>query len=142
MTPIPKVPKVLDALIPLVFLIVLLVLTIKIFGTDGLSGSNQIVLILSATVAGSIAVFRLGYTWDALQEGVVKSISSAMSSILILFLIGALAGTWLLSGIVPAMIYYGLQVLSPALFLFAACFISAIVSTATGSSWTTPIPPI
>ena len=137
MTPIPKVPKVLDALIPLVFLIVLLVLTIKIFGTDGLSGSNQIVLILSATVAGSIAVFRLGYTWDALQEGVVKSISSAMSSILILFLIGALAGTWLLSGIVPAMIYYGLQVLSPALFLFAACFISAIVSTATGSSWTT-----
>ena len=137
MTPIPKVPKVLDALIPLVFLIVLLILTIKLFGTDGLSGSNQIVLILSATVAGSIAVFRLGYTWDALQEGVVKSISSAMSSILILFLIGALAGTWLLSGIVPAMIYYGLQVLSPALFLFAACFISAIVSTATGSSWTT-----
>jgi NhaC family Na+:H+ antiporter len=137
MTPIPKVPKVLDALIPLAFLIVLLVLTIKIFGTDGLSGSNQIVLILSATVAGSIAVFRLGYTWDALQEGVVKSISSAMSSILILFLIGALAGTWLLSGIVPAMIYYGLQVLSPTLFLFAACIISAIVSTATGSSWTT-----
>ncbi len=137
MTSIPKVPKVLDALIPLVFLIVLLILTIKLFGTDGLSGSNQIVLILSATVAGSIAVFRLGYTWEALQEGVVKSISSAMSSILILFLIGALAGTWLLSGIVPAMIYYGLQVLSPALFLFAACFISAIVSTATGSSWTT-----
>ena len=137
MNKIPKVPKVLEALIPLVFLITLLVLTIKIFGTDGLSGSNQIVLILSATVAGSIAVFRLGYTWDALQEGVVRSISSAMSSILILFLIGALAGTWLLSGIVPAMIYYGLQVLSPTLFLFAACFISAIVSTATGSSWTT-----
>lgn len=137
MNKIPKVPKVLEALIPLVFLIILLVLTIKIFGTDGLSGSNQIVLILSATVAGSIAVFRLGHTWDALQEGVVKSISSAMSSILILFLIGALAGTWLLSGIVPAMIYYGLQVLSPTLFLFAACIISAIVSTATGSSWTT-----
>ena len=137
MNKIPKVPKVLEALVPLVFLIILLVLTIKIFGTDGLSGSNQIVLILSATVAGSIAVFRLGYTWDALQEGVVRSISSAMSSILILFLIGALAGTWLLSGIVPAMIYYGLQVLSPTLFLFAACFISAIVSVATGSSWTT-----
>ncbi len=137
MNKIPKVPKVLEALIPLVFLIILLVLTIEIFGTDGISGSNQIVLILSATVAGSIAVFRLGYTWDALQDGVVKSISSAMSSILILFLIGALAGTWLLSGIVPAMIYYGLQVISPTLFLFAACFISAIVSTATGSSWTT-----
>lgn len=137
MNKLPKVPKVLDALIPLVFLIILLVLTIKIFGTDGLSGSNQIVLILSATVAGAIAVFRLGYTWDALQEGVVRSISSAMGSILILFLIGALAGTWLLSGIVPAMIYYGLQVLSPTFFLLAACLISAIVSVATGSSWTT-----
>lgn len=133
----PKAPKVYDALIPLVFLIVLLIINIRIFGTDGLSGSSQIVLILSATVAASIAVFRLGYSWDTLQEGIVKSISSAMSSILILFLIGALAGTWLLSGIVPAMIYYGLMVLSPVIFLFAACFISAIVSTATGSSWTT-----
>lgn len=137
MTSIPKVPKVLDALIPLLFLIVLLIISIQVFGTDGLSGSSQIVLILSATVAGLIAVFRLGFTWETLQEGVVKSISSAMSSILILFLIGALAGTWLLSGIVPAMIYYGLLVLSPTIFLFAACLISGIVSTATGSSWTT-----
>lgn len=133
----PKAPKVYDALIPLVFLIVLLIVNIRIFGTDGLSGSNQIVLILSATVAGLVAVFKLGYSWETLQEGVVRSISSAMSSILILFLIGALAGTWLLSGIVPAMIYYGLMVLSPVIFLFAACFISAIVSVATGSSWTT-----
>ncbi|MBM3425795.1 MAG: Na+/H+ antiporter NhaC [Bacteroidetes bacterium] len=137
MTSTPKVPKVLDALIPLLFLIVLLIISIQVFGTDGLSGSSQIVLILSATVAGLIAVFRLGFNWEALQEGVVKSISSAMSSILILFLIGALAGTWLLSGIVPAMIYYGLLVLSPTIFLFAACLISGIVSTATGSSWTT-----
>lgn len=137
MTGIPKTPKVLDALIPLGFLIALLILSIQVFGTDGLSGSSQIVLILSATVAGSIAVFRLGFSWDTLQEGIVKSISSAMSSILILFLIGALAGTWLLSGIVPAMIYYGLLVLSPTIFLFAACIISGIVSVATGSSWTT-----
>ena len=137
MTGIPRAPKVLDALIPLSFLIILLVFNIRIFGTDGLSGSNQIVLILSAAVAAMVAIFRLGYTWETLQDGIVKSISSAMSSILILFLIGALAGTWLISGIVPAMIYYGLQVLSPVIFLFAACFISAIVSVATGSSWTT-----
>ena len=137
MTGIPRAPKVLDALIPLTFLIVLLVFNIRIFGTDGLSGSNQIVLVLSAAVAALVAVFRLGYTWETLQDGIVKSISSAMSSILILFLIGALAGTWLISGIVPAMIYYGLQVLSPVIFLFAACFISAVVSVATGSSWTT-----
>ncbi len=132
-----RTPKVTDALIPLVFLIVLLVLNIQVFGTDGLSGSNQIVLILSSMVAALIAIFRLGYKWETLQEGILKSISAAMSSILILFLIGALAGTWLLSGIVPAMIYYGLQILNPTVFLVAACVVSAIVSIATGSSWTT-----
>lgn len=130
-------PKVFDALIPLVFLIVLLVINIQVFGTDGLSGSSQIVLILSALVASLVAIFRLGFTWETLQEGVVKSISAAMPSILILFLIGALAGTWLLSGIVPAMIYYGLQILSPEIFLVAACVVCAVVSVATGSSWTT-----
>jgi NhaC family Na+:H+ antiporter len=132
-----KAPSILDALIPILFLIALLIVNIRIFGNDSLEGSNQIVLILSAAVAGSIAVFKLEMTWDAIQDGIVKSISSAMSAILILFLIGALAGTWLMSGIVPAMIYYGLKVLSPEIFLFAACFISAVVSVATGSSWTT-----
>lgn len=134
---LPRTPKVFDALIPLVFLIVLLVLNIQVFGTDGLLGSNQIVLILSSMVAALVAIFRLGYDWETLQGGMIKSISAAMSSILILFLIGALAGTWLLSGIVPAMIYYGLQILSPAIFLVAACVVSAVVSVATGSSWTT-----
>ncbi|MBN3520153.1 Na+/H+ antiporter NhaC [Algoriphagus lutimaris] len=132
-----RAPKVFDALIPLIFLIVLLVLNIQVFGTDGLSGSNQIVLILSATVAALVAIVRLGFRWETLQDGIVKSISAAMSSILILFLIGALAGTWLLSGIVPAMIYYGLKILNPTIFLFAACVVSAVVSIATGSSWTT-----
>jgi len=132
-----RTPKVFDALIPLAFLIILLVINIQVFGTDGLSGSSQIVLILSAVVAALVAIYRLGFNWATLQDGIVKSISAAMSSILILFLIGALAGTWLLSGIVPAMIYYGLKVLSPEIFLFAACFVCAVVSTATGSSWTT-----
>ena len=132
-----KAPRIIDALIPILFLIVLLIINIQIFGTDSLSGSNQMVLIFSAVVAASIAVFRLGFTWEELQDGIVKSISSAMGAILILFLIGALAGTWLLSGIVPAMIYYGLKVLSPEVFLFAACVICSVVSVATGSSWTT-----
>ncbi|MFC3417644.1 Na+/H+ antiporter NhaC [Algoriphagus hitonicola] len=132
-----RVSSVGEALIPLIFLIVLLVLNIQVFGTDGLSGSNQIVLILSAGVAALVAVYRLGYRWDTLQEGMVNSISSAMSSILILFLIGALAGTWMISGIVPAMIYYGLQILNPVIFLVAACIVCGIVSVATGSSWTT-----
>lgn len=132
-----RTPSITDALVPIIFLIILLIINIQIFGTDSLAGSNQLVLVLSAAVAGSIAIFKLKIGWEALQDGIVKSISSAMSAILILFLIGSLAGTWLLSGIVPAMIYFGLQILSSEIFLVAACFISAVVSVATGSSWTT-----
>ncbi|TVP53006.1 MAG: Na+/H+ antiporter NhaC [Mongoliibacter sp.] len=132
-----KEPTVLEALFPILFLIVLLVVNIFVFGTDGLLGSNQMVLVISSGVAGLVAIFRLKIKWGALQDGIVHSISAAMSSILILLLIGALAGTWLLSGIVPAMIYYGLQILNPTIFLIAACIVSAIVSIATGSSWTT-----
>ncbi|WP_209330245.1 Na+/H+ antiporter NhaC [Lunatimonas salinarum] len=132
-----KQPTVLEAFFPIVFLVVLLVLNIRVFGSEGLGGSNQMVLVMSAAIAGLIAVFRLNFPWDKLQDGMIKSISAAMSSILILLLIGSLAGTWMLSGIVPAMIYYGLQVLNPTIFLLAACVVSAVVSVATGSSWTT-----
>lgn len=132
-----RAPTLLESLFPILFLIILLVVNIMIFGTDGLSGSNQMVLVISSAIAGLVAIFRLKIKWGKLQDGIVKSISSAMSSILILLLIGALAGTWLLSGIVPAMIYYGLQILNPTIFLIAACIVSAIVSVATGSSWTT-----
>lgn len=110
-------PTLFEALLPILFLIGALSLNVKVFGDDALSGSNQIVLILSAAIA-AIVSFRIGIKWDSLQEGVVKSISSAMPSILILMMIGALAGTWLISGIVPAMIYYGLQILNPTIFLF------------------------
>lgn len=137
MVTIRRAPTLLESLFPILFLIALLVVNIMIFGTDGLSGSNQLVLVISSAVAGLVAIFRLKIKWGKLQDGIVKSISSAMSSILILLLIGALAGTWLLSGIVPAMIYYGLQILNPTIFLIAACIVSAIVSVATGSSWTT-----
>lgn len=131
-----KVPTLLQAFIPVIFLILLLSLNVGLFGTFALDGSNQIVLILSGAVA-AIMAFRLGYTWDEIQDGIVSTISSAMGSILILLLIGSLAGAWMLSGVVPAMIYYGLQILNPTIFLFAACAICAVVSVATGSSWTT-----
>ena len=129
-------PSLIESFIPILFLIILLAINVGIFGDDALAGSNQMVLILSAAVAALVAG-RLGMKWYALREGVVKSISSAMTSILILMLIGSLAGTWLISGIVPAMIYYGLMILNPTIFLFAACVVCAIVSIATGSSWTT-----
>ena len=132
-----KKPTFTQAIIPILFLIIALSFNVfYIFGDDGLSGSNQMILILSSGVAALVAS-RLGYTWSELREGAVKSISSAMPSMLILLLIGSLAGTWLLSGIVPALIYYGLQVLNPTIFLFAACVVCAIVSVATGSSWST-----
>lgn len=131
-----KQPTLLQSFIPIIFLILLLVVNVGIFGSEALGGSNQIVLILSAGVAALVAI-KVGFSWNEIQNGIVKSISSAMASILILLMIGALAGTWMLSGIVPAMIYYGLQILNPTIFLVAACIVCSIVSIATGSSWTT-----
>lgn len=123
------------ALLPIAVLIVLLTLNVILF-EDTLSGANQIALMLAASIAGLIAV-RLGYKWDGISKKIVATIGSAMPSILILLLIGSLAGTWLISGVVPAMIYYGLDLISPKLFLFTAVVVSAIVSVATGSSWST-----
>ncbi len=136
MTDSQRLPSLFEALIPITFLIFLLSLNVYYFGDATLDGSNQIALILSAAVAAIVAL-KLGLNWSKMLDGVIESISSAMSSILILLLIGALAGTWLISGIVPAMIYYGLEILNPTIFLFAACIVSAIVSIATGSSWST-----
>ena len=129
-------PTLIEALIPIIFLIVLLSINVTIFGDAALDGSNQIVLILSGSVAAIIA-FRTGVKWKTLQKGIVHNIGSAMSSILILLLIGSLAGAWMISGVVPAMIYYGLKILNPTILLFASCIVCALVSLATGSSWTT-----
>ena len=129
-------PSLFQAFIPIIFLVAVLGVNVAIFGDSSLDGSNQIILILSAGVAALVAL-KLGMKWEAIQNGIVKSISSAMASIIILLLIGSLAGTWLLSGIVPDMIYYGLQILNPTFFLVAACIVCSIVSVATGSSWTT-----
>ncbi|MEA1887834.1 MAG: Na+/H+ antiporter NhaC [Bacteroidota bacterium] len=129
-------PRLIEALIPIILLIILLTFNVRYFGDETLSGANQIALVLSATVAGLIAS-RLGHSWKSIRETVVKSIGSAMPSILILFLIGSLAGTWMISGVVPMLIYYGLKILSPTIFLFASVIICAIVSLATGSSWST-----
>ena len=131
-----KRPTLLQAFIPIVCLICLLSLNVTIFGEDTLSGANQIALLLAATIAGIIAI-RLRLKWSDILDQIVKSIGSAMPSILILLLIGSLAGTWLLSGVVPALIYYGLKVIHPSIFLFAAVITSSIVSLATGSAWST-----
>ncbi len=126
----------IQALVPVVFLIFFLTLNVYFFGDDTLSGANQIALLLAAAIGGGIAVY-LGHDWYDVRKKIVQSIGSAMPSMLILLLIGSLAGTWLLSGVVPAMIYYGLQILNPSIFLLACVVVSALVSVATGSSWST-----
>lgn len=124
------------AFTPIVVLISLLSLNVFMFGDEALSGSNQVVLLLAAAVAATLAN-RFGCSWQTLQEGILDSIMIAVPALLILLLVGALSGTWLLSGVVPTMIYYGLQLLNPTVFLAATCIIGALVALATGSSWTT-----
>ncbi|MDF1558581.1 MAG: Na+/H+ antiporter NhaC [Bacteroidales bacterium] len=129
-------PSMLQSLLPLVVLIVLLALNVKYFRDDTLSGANQIALILAAAVAGVISVF-LGFKWNYLLKRVTHTIMTAMPAMLILFLIGSLAGTWMVSGVIPMLIYYGLEILNPVIFLFATVFICSLVSISTGSSWST-----
>lgn len=130
-------PSLLQSIIPIIILIGLLAVNVlQVYGDGALDGANQLALLLSATVAGIIGIYN-GFDFERIIEGVTKSIHSALPAIIILLLIGALAGTWLLSGVVPAMIYYGLDILNPTIFLFATCIICSIVSIATGSSWST-----
>lgn len=124
------------ALLPIFFLIALLSLNVYYYGDDALSGANQMTLLLSGAFCSFLAISR-GSLWSELLEGIRKSISDTLPALLILLLIGALAGTWLISGVVPAMIYYGLQIVNPTYFLIAACSVSAIISLVTGSSWST-----
>lgn len=131
----PKSPTLLDALIPIAALVAMLALSVYIFGAESSSGPNQIVLTLAAAVASIVAI-RNGHDWYDLQKAMIAGISTAMVALLILLAVGALIGTWLMAGTVPALIYYGMQVLSPQWFFAAACLICAVAALATGSSWT------
>ena len=125
-----------EALIPLLILIAMLGYNVFVYGDDSLSGSNQFILLLGGAVA-AIVGFLNKVSYADMIDAVGKNIHSTTGSILILLLVGALAGTWLISGVIPAMIYYGLQILSTSIFLPATVLICAIISVATGSSWTT-----
>ncbi len=132
----PKSPTLLDALLPVVSLILLLALTVYLFGSDAVGGPTQIVLIIGAAVAAIVAI-RNGHRWADVQQAIVDGIGTAMGAILILLSVGALIGAWLISGTVPSLIYYGLDLLDPKYFFAATCLICSITSLATGSSWTT-----
>ncbi len=125
-----KTPTLFVALIPLVSMIFFLFLGIFVFEADA-----HIPLLASAVVASIVAVY-LGYTWKEIEEGIIKGISLAMQALLILLILGTIISTWLAAGIVPSMIYYGLDILSPALFLPLAAIICSVVSVASGNAWT------
>ncbi|MEO0403747.1 MAG: Na+/H+ antiporter NhaC [Bacteroidota bacterium] len=124
------------SLIPVLVLILLLAFDVMVFSDNSSYGPNQIALLIAAFVSGGIGLIN-GIQYKEIYKGIVESISSAMGAIIILLLIGALAGTWLLSGVIPAMMYYGLDLMSPTYFLIATAVICAVVSLATGSSWST-----
>ena len=132
---IKRTPSLFEALLPILCLIVMLSTSVFIYGDNSSYGGNQIALIVCAGIASIIGI-KNGYSWKEIETGIVKGISTAMGAILILLAVGAMIGTWIMSGLVPAMIYYGLNLLSPSIFYFAACIICALSALSIGSSWT------
>ncbi len=131
-----KALSIWEALIPVFALVGMLAYNVYVFGDDALSGSNQFILLLGGAVAAIVGFFN-NVSYKQMIAEVAENIRSTTGALLILLMVGALAGTWLISGIIPAMIYYGLQILNPTIFLAACVIICAIISIATGSSWTT-----
>ena len=130
-------PSWLVSLVPFAALIAALSVVIYVFGADALSGASQVALMFAAGVTVIIAMFLYRIPWKTFEDAILENITSVGTSILILLLIGAVAGSWMVSGVVPTMIYYGMKVIFPEVFLFASCLISAIIAVMTGSSWTT-----
>ena len=132
-----KNPSPLISLIPLSVLVILLALTIKLFGADAIAGGSQLSLLTASAVCTAMSILIYGRKWVDLEESIIRNMRSATPALIILLLIGAIAGTWMASGIIPSLIYYGLKILHPSIFLPASCIICAIISLLTGSSWTT-----
>lgn len=124
------------ALLPVILLIAALSWNVYVFGDDALSGSSQMIIILITGFAAAIGLWR-GVPWQVQQVSVVSTIGNAMPSIIILLLVGALASIWLLCGTVPVLVYYGVKLLNPAIFLVACCIACALTSLVSGSSWST-----
>ncbi|MEP0496266.1 MAG: Na+/H+ antiporter NhaC family protein, partial [Paraglaciecola sp.] len=125
-----------DALIPIIILITLLGGSVYLFGDNSSFGPNQIALLIAMGIASIIGI-KNGYSWEDIEKGIIKGISRSLGAILILLAVGSLIGTWMLSGTVPTLIYYGLDLLNPSMFYAASCLICGIVAMSIGSSWTT-----
>ena len=132
-----RTPSPWLSLFPIAVLVALLALTIYIFGSDALGGGSQVALLVATAVCVAIGMGVLRRPWAVFEEAMVRNISGVGAAIIILLIIGALSGAWVVSGVVPTLIYYGVQVIHPDFFLLCSCIICAIVSVMTGSSWTT-----
>jgi NhaC family Na+:H+ antiporter len=134
MSRIIKKPSLLDAITPVVILISMLAGTVYVFGLDSF-GPNQVALIMAAAVAAMIGI-KNGHSWKEIEQGMIDTIAVSLQSLLILLMVGALIGSWILSGTVPSMIYYGVQLMSPDYFYLTACLVCALLGFSIGSSWT------
>lgn len=131
-----KTASLLDALIPIGILVILLGSSVYFFGDDSSYGPNQIALLFAAAIACLVGL-KNGFSWETLEQAMVKGITISLGAVLILLTVGALIGTWLLSGTVPTLIYYGLQLINPHWFYAASCVLCGVVAMSIGSSWTT-----
>ena len=132
-----KRPSAVLSLMPIAVLVIMLIATIKAFGSDALSGASQITLLTVSALCVLIGMGYLNVPWASFEKAITKNVASVSSALVILLLIGALGGTWMVSGVVPTLIYYGVQTIHPDIFLASTCAICALVSVMTGSSWTT-----
>lgn len=130
-------PGAFISLIPIIVLIAMLSVSILLFGSDSLSGGSQMSLLAASGICVCLSMWRYGVSWKKFEKSIQRTIGESSISILVLLIIGMLSGTWMISGVVPTMIYYGVQIMSPDLFLLSTCIICSIVSIMTGSSWTT-----
>lgn len=132
-----KIPSPLLSLVPILVLVALLFVTIRTFGSDALSGASQVVLLTATAVCSLIAMGYSKVRWKTIELAMINNITGVATALIILLIIGALSGSWIISGVVPTLIYYGVQIIHPSFFLASTCIICAIVSVMTGSSWTT-----
>lgn len=132
-----RVPSPLVSLLPIVVLVGLLFATIRTFGSDALNGGSQIALLTTTAVSVLIGMAFYKISWKDYEHAIVNNITGVSTALIILLIIGALSGAWMVSGVVPTLIYYGVQIIHPSFFLASTCIICALVSVMTGSSWTT-----
>ena len=132
-----KLPHPLVAVIPVLVLIMMLGTVIYLFGSDSLSGGSQMALLMGAAVCVTISMTVYRVPWKTFEQRIIKTIGDVSVTLVILLAVGMLSGSWMISGIVPTLIYYGVQIMSPQFFLVSACVICSLVSVLSGSSWTT-----